>query len=296
MKNLVEFEVHSFKKEKIIVYKDPSYELREDFVAIEEPLEIKVKYSNLPDSPISLSTTMRTPGNDYELVAGFLYSEGLINDIEDIVRFQYEKNFLGRENINSVLVEIKSNESKDLDKFKRNVLTNSSCGLCSAVSIDQVYKRIQRLPRGDFKVNEELILKLPDTLNLQQSIFYKTGGVHASALFDKEGKLFCIMEDVGRHNAMDKLVGKMLSEKKIPLDDTIVLFSGRASFELVQKSIMAGIPFIAAIGAPSSLAIDLAKSFDVTLVGFLRNGRFNVYSGFHRLKEIDKLTCRTKIF
>ena len=143
------------------------------------------------------------------------------------------------------------------------------------------------MPKGDFKVNKDLILKLLDVLNSYQSLFLKTGGVHASALFDNKGNLICIMEDVGRHNAMDKLVGKMLIERKIPLDDYIVLFSGRASFELVQKSILAGIPFVVSIGAPSSLAVELAQIFNLTLIGFLRKEKFNVYSGFHRLKDID---------
>lgn len=230
---------------------------------------------------------MRTPGNDFELVAGFLFSEGLIKNIEDIQEFEYEKDGFGRENKNVAIVEIKTTEEMNFDKIRRNVLTTSSCGICSSVSIDQIYKRLYRLPKGDFKVNKDLILKLLDVLNSYQSLFLKTGGVHASALFDNKGNLICIMEDVGRHNAMDKLVGKMLIERKIPLDDYIVLFSGRASFELVQKSILAGIPFVVSIGAPSSLAVELAQIFNLTLIGFLRKEKFNVYSGFHRLKDID---------
>jgi len=285
VKNILESMIHTFKK-KIIVYDYGAFELKEDNIAIEEPLEIKIKPST-EDLPISLAVTMRTPGNDFELVAGFLFSEGLIKNIEDIQEFEYEKDGFGRENKNVAIVEIKTTEEMNFDKIRRNVLTTSSCGICSSVSIDQIYKRLYRLPKGDFKVNKDLILKLLDVLNSYQSLFLKTGGVHASALFDNKGNLICIMEDVGRHNAMDKLVGKMLIERKIPLDDYIVLFSGRASFELVQKSILAGIPFVVSIGAPSSLAVELAQIFNLTLIGFLRKEKFNVYSGFHRLKDID---------
>jgi len=287
MENILDYEIYTLRKEKVLIYNHDIFELKEDNVAVEEPLEIKL--TDTQDFPINLAVTMRTPGNDLELVAGFLFSEGIIKNVEDIEKFEYEKDVFGIENKNSVIIKIKANAEINLDKIKRNVITTSSCGICSSVYIDQIFKRIERLPKGDFKVNKDLILELPNFLNTYQSIFSKTGGVHASALFDKKGNLICIMEDVGRHNAMDKLVGKMLIERKIPLDDCIVLFSGRASFELVQKSILAGIPFIVAIGAPSSLAIELAKIFNVTLIGFLRNKKFNVYSGFHRLEEIDRI-------
>jgi FdhD protein len=287
MENILDSEIYPLRKEKVLIYNHDIFKLKEDNVAVEEPLEIKL--TDTQDFPINLAVTMRTPGNDLELVAGFLFSEGIIKNVEDIEKFEYEKDVFGIENKNSVIIKIKANAEINLDKIKRNVITTSSCGICSSVYIDQIFKRIERLPKGDFKVNKDLILELPNVLNTYQSIFSKTGGVHASALFDKKGNLICIMEDVGRHNAMDKLVGKMLIEREIPLDDCIVLFSGRASFELVQKSILAGIPFIVAIGAPSSLAIELAKIFNVTLVGFLRNKKFNVYSGFHRLEEIDRI-------
>jgi FdhD protein len=287
MENILDSEIYPLRKEKVLIYNHDIFKLKEDNVAVEEPLEIKL--TDTQDFPINLAVTMRTPGNDLELVAGFLFSEGIIKNVEDIEKFEYEKDVFGIENKNSVIIKIKANAEINLDKIKRNVITTSSCGICSSVYIDQIFKRIERLPKGDFKVNKDLILELPNVLNTYQSIFSKTGGVHASALFDKKGNLICIMEDVGRHNAMDKLVGKMLIEREIPLDDCIVLFSGRASFELVQKSILAGIPFIVAIGAPSSLAIELAKIFNVTLVGFLRNRKFNVYSGFHRLEEIDRI-------
>lgn len=289
MKNILEFEIHPLKREKIMVYNHDVFELKEDDIAIEEPLEIKIKPSDSEDLPVSITVTMRTPGNDFELVAGFLFSESLIKNIEDIENFEYEKDGFGKENKNVAIAEIKNVDVTNLNKIRRNVFTTSSCGICSSVSIDQIYKRLERLPKGDFKINKDLILELPNALNSYQSLFAKTGGVHASALFDKNGNLICVMEDVGRHNAMDKLVGKMLIERKIPLDDCIVLFSGRASFELVQKSILAGIPFIVSIGAPSSLAIELAQIFNLTLIGFLRKEKFNIYSGFHRLEEIDKM-------
>lgn len=289
MKNILQLKLQSFREEKILSYENNSYSFNDDYVAIEEPLEIKIKQSKIHEVPFSLNVTMRTPGNDFELIAGFLFSEGIIKSIEDIENIYYQKDIFGQDDTNTVIVEIKSTNEIDLSKFSRNIVTNSSCGMCSTVSIDQVYKKVQKIPKGDFQVDKDLILSLPKALNLDQNIFSKTGGVHASALFTNEGKLIAVMEDVGRHNAMDKLVGKMLFKKNIPLDNTMVLFSGRASFELVQKAVLAGIPFMMAIGAPSSLAIDLARSFNATLIGFLRNTKFNVYSGMHRIKDFEGL-------
>jgi formate dehydrogenase family accessory protein FdhD len=220
---------------------------------------------------------MRTPGNDIELSVGFLFSEGIISSFEQIEKIDYFK-----EN-NVIKLKLTKGTNIDIDNLSRNILTYSSCGICGASIIDLIYKRVNRYPKGDFKVDKDIILSLPSMLKQSQAIFSKTGGIHASTLFDSKGNLIELREDVGRHNAMDKLLGRMLMDKKIPLDNTMVLFSGRSSFELVQKSILAGIPFIVSIGAPSSLAVELAEAYNVTLIGFLRENKFNVYSGIERV-------------
>jgi len=263
---------------KIIVYNDGEILKREDYIVIEEPLEIRI-VKETEDGTItkSIAVTMRTPGNDIELSVGFLFSEGIISSFEQIEKIDYFK-----EN-NVIKLKLTKGTNIDIDNLSRNILTYSSCGICGASIIDLIYKRVNRYPKGDFKVDKDIILSLPSMLKQSQAIFSKTGGIHASTLFDSKGNLIELREDVGRHNAMDKLLGRMLMDKKIPLDNTMVLFSGRSSFELVQKSILAGIPFIVSIGAPSSLAVELAEAYNVTLIGFLRENKFNVYSGIERV-------------
>ncbi len=263
---------------KIIVYNNGEILKREDYIVIEEPLEIRI-VKETEDGTItkSIAVTMRTPGNDIELSVGFLFSEGIISSFEQIEKIDYFK-----EN-NVIKLKLTKGTNIDIDNLSRNILTYSSCGICGASIIDLIYKRVNRYPKGDFKVDKDIILSLPSMLKQSQAIFSKTGGIHASTLFDSKGNLIELREDVGRHNAMDKLLGRMLMDKKIPLDNTMVLFSGRSSFELVQKSILAGIPFIVSIGAPSSLAVELAEAYNVTLIGFLRENKFNVYSGIERV-------------
>lgn len=263
---------------KVIVYNNGEILKREDYIVIEEPLEIRI-VKETEDGTItkSIAVTMRTPGNDIELSVGFLFSEGIISSFEQIEKIDYFK-----EN-NVIKLKLTKGTNIDIDNLSRNILTYSSCGICGASIIDLIYKRVNRYPKGDFKVDKDIILSLPSMLKQSQAIFSKTGGIHASTLFDSKGNLIELREDVGRHNAMDKLLGRMLMDKKIPLDNTMVLFSGRSSFELVQKSILAGIPFIVSIGAPSSLAVELAEAYNVTLIGFLRENKFNVYSGIERV-------------
>jgi FdhD protein len=251
---------------------------RTDNVAVEEPLEIRIVAGRQRHS---LAVTMRTPGNDFELAAGFALSEGIIRERAEIARISY---CVGRGNpdaqqYNVVNVQLQSGHAFDPSRFTRNVYTTSSCGVCGKASLEQVRAALpleKRIP--PFRPSPDLLYSLPNRLREQQTVFASTGGLHATALFDSKGELLLASEDVGRHNAMDKLIGTLLLKGQLPMSDCVALVSGRASFELVQKVVMAGIPALAAIGAPSSLAIDLAKEFGVTLVGFLRDGRFNLYT------------------
>ncbi len=254
---------------------------RTDVVAVEEPLEIRVVTGSKHHS---IAVTMRTPGEDFELSAGFLFSEGVIHSREEIERISYcVRDGTGRktteQQFNIVNVHLARGVAFDTEKFSRNVYTTSSCGICGKTSLEQVRAALPaQRTTFTFQPSAEFLYSLPNRLREHQTVFASTGGLHAAALFDRNGKLMLACEDVGRHNAMDKLVGTLLLKHKLPLENCIVLVSGRASFELVQKAVMAGIPALAAIGAPSSLAIDLAKEFGVTLVGFLRDKRFNLYT------------------
>lgn len=244
----------------------------DDFLAVEEGLEIRLGNR-------SLSITMRTPGNDFELAAGFLHSEGIIQDISQI-------RSMGRPSDGSadvVVVELAAG-SKAPIQAQRNFVMSSACGVCGKASLqDLEVNACPVLPPDDILLPPEIIHRLPGTLRSAQSIFESTGGLHAAARFDLRGKLECLREDVGRHNAVDKLVGAALLDRRMPMSASLLLVSGRASFELVQKALMAGIPLMAAVGAPSSLAVATAQRSGMTLIGFLRNGRFNVYSGSHRI-------------
>lgn len=250
----------------------------DDILAIEEPLEIRIAYQQ--DGQYinkNLSITMRTPGNDEELAVGFLFTEGIITSANDV------KSVLAIPD-NTVLVTLNDDVSLDLSKLERHFYTTSSCGVCGKSSIDSV-RTVCRLDvqEEQLQVPLELIHRLPDLLRKQQSVFEDTGGIHASALFDLDANILLTKEDVGRHNALDKLIGAALEKGLLPLNKYILLLSGRASFELIQKASMAGIKVVAAVGAPSSLAVELAKEFDMTLIGFLRNERFNIYSGDKRI-------------
>jgi FdhD protein len=242
----------------------------QDLLAVEEPLEI-----GLGDKTISL--TMRTPGHDPELAVGFLFTEGIIQGGHQIRDVQASKN--------SITVLLNPDVEIDFERLQRNFYTTSSCGVCGKASIEAL--RMQGcpvLPRSLAAVEAAVIHRLPQAQRDEQAVFERTGGLHAAALFDFQGNLILLREDVGRHNAVDKLIGAEMLAGRIPLYDKLLLVSGRASFELAQKALMAGIPILAAVGAPSSLAVETAHRFNMTLLGFVRDGRFNIYSGASRIK------------
>jgi len=252
----------------------------DDLLAVEEPLEIRLKYHG-PSGPVeqNISITMRTPGNDPELAVGFLFTEGILKKFSDVV--SVSQNSLDG---NIVVVELNDKLDFDMKKLERHFYTSSSCGVCGKSSIEAV-RTVSgfRFPVSGFTIDAALLHTLPGLLREKQNVFESTGGLHASAVFDAAGKLILLREDVGRHNALDKLIGAALENNMIPLSETILLLSGRASFELIQKASMAGIPVVAAVGAPSSLAVELARESGMTLIGFLRNERFNIYCGEERV-------------
>jgi FdhD protein len=257
---------------------------REDEAAAEEPLEIRVIPGDGPESPpYRIAVTMRTPGSDFELAAGFLVSEGLLHSPDDVTRIAYCTEPGQPQPHNLVNVTLAGGVPFDRERFRRNVYTTSSCGVCGKASLEQVRATVDRPPVGRFRIASRTLESLPSRITSAQRIFDRTGGLHAAALFRPDGELLVVREDIGRHNALDKLVGNRFLARSLPESNTLVLVSGRAGFELVQKAAVAGIPFLAAIGAPSTLAIALAREQGMTLVGFLREGRFNIYCGAERV-------------
>jgi len=234
----------------------------------------------------TVAVTMRTPGADFELAVGFLYGEGIIASPEDVLRISYclDPDIDSDQRYNIVNVELRAGRSYDLRTLERHFYTTSACGVCGKASLEQLeIKGCSVLPPGP-EVTAETIYSLPEKLREAQGLFDATGGLHAAALFDKEGNLVALREDVGRHNATDKLVGWALLQGKLPLSKHVVMVSGRSSFEILQKCLNAGVPVVCAISAPSSLAVDVARQFGMTLIGFLRGERFNVYAGNERIK------------
>ena len=257
---------------------------RFDEVATEEPLEIRLV---LAGESRTVAITMRTPGADFELVAGFLHNEGVIESKNEIRSLSYcvDPDIDPEQQYNIVNVELGRSAWPQLERLERHFLTTSACGVCGKASIDALKLRnVPTLGEGP-RLKMDVLTSLPEKLRSAQGIFSATGGLHAAALFDADGKLLVLREDVGRHNALDKIVGWALLGGKLPLRDYIVMVSGRTSFEIVQKSIVAGVPVVCAVSAPSSLAVALAREFGMTLVGFLRGSGFNVYSGESRLQE-----------
>ena len=244
----------------------------DDEVVVEEPLEIRVGNRGV-------SVTMRTPGHDVELAAGFLLTEGIIQTPEDILAIRHcTQNRDG----NVINVTLSPEVSINLNQLTRHVFASSSCGLCGKATIDAIHAQFAPL-KSDARVVHEVLSNLPDTMRASQATFDRTGGLHAAALFDLEGNLVVLREDVGRHNAVDKLVGYCLLKGMLPLSQHILVVSGRTSFEILQKSLAARIPIIAAVSAPSSLAVSFARSSGQTLIGFLRNQRMNVYAHPERI-------------
>ncbi|WP_031526795.1 formate dehydrogenase accessory sulfurtransferase FdhD [Dyadobacter crusticola] len=254
----------------------------DDLLAVEEPLEIRIAFQrNGKATWQNVSVTMRTPGNDPELAAGFLFTEGIIHDIRQIKTVE---NSVFEENL--VLVKLADSCEPNLNHADRNFYTTSSCGVCGKASIEAVKTVSRFVLENTLSVNTEVLFGLADKISGSQRVFEETGGLHAATLFDKNGNLLQLREDVGRHNAMDKLIGAALLSDKLPLTGNILLLSGRASFELIQKALMAGIEMVVSIGAPSSLAVQLAEDNNITLVGFLKQDKFNVYTGFHRISDL----------
>jgi FdhD protein len=258
---------------------------QQDVVVVEEPLEIRLGFAKggkRQERPISV--TMRTPGHDEELALGFLFTEGVIADAGQVAAFSRPAVRWKEAKDNVLLVELAEGVEVDWVRLQRNFYTTSSCGVCGKASIEAV--RVQgrfELPEAEPVFSAKLLHELPGRLANQQSIFGSTGGLHGAALFDETGRLLLSREDVGRHNALDKLIGAALRAGLLPLHRCLALVSGRAGFELVQKSVLAGVAVLAAVGAPTSLSVALAEEAGMTLVGFLRNGQFNIYAGQERI-------------
>ncbi len=251
-----------------------------DEVAVEEPLEFHIAFGpQASREQKNIAITMRTPGNDFQLVLGFLYSEGIIQNIEDVIGISRIDDIEDHSNIeNTVLVELNEALTVDLEKV-RNFYINSSCGICGSQVIEKIGSLKQYASNSvNYIISESVLRKLPERLQHSQDIFSNTGGLHASALFDQEGSIHNLYEDIGRHNALDKLIGQELQNDNLPLSNYGLILSGRTSFELVHKAALAGIPIIVSIGAPSSLAIEAAWEYEITLIGFLQSDRFNIYS------------------
>jgi len=253
---------------------------RSDYLATEEPLEIRLVAQG--GEGRTLAVTMRTPGHDFELAAGFLFAEGIVSRREEIRRISYCAPRGEPQQYNVVSVAINAPHLPELTSFERHFFTHSACGVCGRASLENLYRRYRPLQDGP-TVPARLLLALPQRLLSHQTLFGATGGLHAAALFDPEGGLLALREDVGRHNAVDKLLGWALLEGRLPLSECLLLVSGRASFELVQKALAAEVPILVALSAPSSLAVDLARAFNLTLAGFLRSG-FNLYAAPERIR------------
>jgi len=273
-------------KYNIIKLKGSIKEEVQDHVSVEEPLEMSLKFKKDDKWNIeNISITMRTPGNDEDLVSGFLYNERIIENINEIEKVEKKGETVGDYNLqNKIEATINNTKNLDIGKIKKNFITNSSCGVCGKTSLDSIeVLKTNKIDLSFPKINYNIILKSPELLQNNQSEFSKTGGIHASALISGKGEVIAIREDVGRHNALDKLIGHALKNKIIKPENQFIACSGRLNFELVQKALMSNIGLMAGVGAPTSLAIDLAKRFNMTLVGFVKQDSFNIYSNKERI-------------
>ena len=271
---------------KVLKFKSKNLREVDDQVSIEEPLEIIIKYKekeNWIENTISI--TMRTPGDDEDLVRGFLFNERVIEKIDYIESIELAGEPVGKYKLkNKAVVTINNSENIDIDKIKRNFLTNSSCGVCGKTSLDslEIIKK-DKIVKSFPKIKYETIMKSPNMLRQNQSEFSKTGGIHASGLFKFSGDIIAVKEDVGRHNALDKLIGFVLKKELLDNSSQFLTCSGRLNFDLVQKALMSNIGVLIGVGAPTSLAIDLAYKFDMTLIGFVKEDSFNIYSNKERI-------------
>jgi FdhD protein len=273
-------------KYKVNKFKSDTHEEKDDLISIEEPLEISLKFEKDNQTITQLlSITMRTPGQDEDLVRGFLYNEQIIKDIKHISSIEKFGDKVGQYNIqNKILVTLNDSSNVDITKIKRDFLTNSSCGVCGKSSLDalEVVKQ-DKTPKLEPKLNSKIIISAPDILRNNQTEFAQTGGIHASGLFNKDGTLINVKEDVGRHNALDKLIGNALINGQIDPSNQFITCSGRLNFELIQKVLMTNIGIVIGVGAPTSLAIDLANKFDMTLIGFVKKDSYNVYTNSQKV-------------
>lgn len=260
-------------------FKDGRPRERLDHVAVEEPMELRIEVPN-PDGirEVPVSVTMRTPGDDFELAVGFLFTEGILLDPTAVSDVRYCQNVEPQE-YNVVTVALRTPDAYDAESLGRNFYVTSSCGVCGKASLEAVeVLGCAAVPDTGFRIAPEVLAGVPDALSERQKVFDRTGGIHAAGLFDSDGTVHLIREDVGRHNAVDKVLGHQLLGHQLPLAHRGLVVSGRTSFEILQKAAMCGIPMVVAVGAPSSLAVDMAKRFNLTLTGFTQAGRFNVYS------------------
>lgn len=256
----------------------------EDRLAVEEPMEIRVRWHNGGVvEEYSIAITMRTPGEDFDLAAGFLLAEGIIGGRDDVVDIAYCLDVEEPQERNVVTVTLATGVRVDTERLQRNVVAYSSCGLCGKATLESLDLAGYATVEGDVTVSSSVLASLPERMRAGQTSFQETGGLHAAALFDSDGTLISLREDVGRHNAVDKVVGEQLMLGRAPLGDRVLLVSGRAGFEILQKTLAARVPVVGAIGAPSTLAVDLAERFGMTLIGFLREETFNVYSHMERI-------------
>ena len=261
-------------------------EQRDDRLAVEEPMEIRVGFGpESSRSARSLSITMRTPGHDFELAAGFLHTEGILERPEQVRRIEFcGAPAPGRSTSNIVRVDLAPGVELDMARLERHFYTTSSCGICGKASLDALHvKGLKTLDSPEPRMPRAVIHDLPQALRSSQPLFESTGGLHAAALVNAAGSLLDVREDVGRHNAVDKLIGRRFLDGDTPLGEHAMVVSGRASFEILQKAIVAGLPMIVAVGAPSSLAVEMAERFGMTLIGFTSPERFNLYTGHHRI-------------
>ena len=268
-------------KYKVVKFYKDKFEKVDDLISIEEPLEISIKYRDQKKWITSnLSITMRTPGHDEDLVMGFLFNEQIIQNLKEIESIESIGDKVGKYKIqNKILITLNNSNNINILKIKRDFLTNSSCGVCGKSSLDalEIVKK-EKTSNTEPQLTKEIIIKSPSILRQNQSEFSKTGGIHASGLFSSDGKLISIREDVGRHNALDKMIGNALNKNQINPKKQFITCSGRLNFELVQKVLMTNIGLMIGVGAPTSLAIDLANRFDMTLIGFVKEDSFNIYT------------------
>jgi FdhD protein len=261
---------------QVTEWDDGTLRRKEDYLAAEDPLEIRIG-----EHP--LSVTMRTPGHDLELAAGFLFTEGIVEKRAQILDLMENAGENAANRANAVRATLAPEAVPDFTKMQRHFFAASSCGICGKASIDAVRSRALAPLNDTFRIDAETLLKMPEALRESQAVFGRTGGLHAAALFDAGGELLVLREDIGRHNAVDKVIGWALLEERVPLSSTVLLVSGRGGFEIVQKAIIAGLPVLACVSAPSSLAVQLAREMQETLIGFLRGRRFVVYAGENRI-------------